>query len=271
MSSAVEAVVIRRLAEAGCVYAEEEAALLVAEAATERELDRMTALRAGGRPLEHVLGWARFCGGRVRVTQGVFVPRRRTEFLVEATRRLAPDAEVLVELCCGTGAVSLSLARDRPREMHVVDIDADAVRCAQANLAGSGARCYQGDLFVPLPGHLRGRVDVVVASPPYVPTAAVALLPAEARLHEPRAALDGGPDGLDVHRRIVGAARQWTSPTGQVLLETSAAQGEPLAAVWAAEGWSAAVHRSEEGDSTVVAAQSPGQVRSGKAYVVMGE
>lgn len=268
----LRATVVRRLAAAGCVFAEDEADLLVAQAASDAELHRMTVLREMGRPLELVVGWAEFCGLRVAVADGVFVPRRRTELLVEVAHRLSPDAQVLVELCCGTGAVSMALARHGIREVHVVDVDADAVRCAEANLSGTGAACYAGDLFGPLPPHLRGRVEMLVASPPYVPTDAITALPAEARLHEPRVALDGGRDGLTVHRRIARAAASWIAPTGHVLLETSAGQGEPLAGVWDDEGWAAGVHRREETDSTVVvAARDARQLHTGKAYVVTGE
>ena len=267
----LRATVVRRLSAAGCVFAEDEADVLLAEAASDAELHRMTALRETGRPLELVVGWAQFCGIRVAVADGVFVPRRRTELLVEVVRRLSPSAQVLVELCCGTGAVSMALARHGIAEIHAVDVDPRAVRCAEANLSGTGATCYLGDLFDPLPAHLRGRVEVLVASPPYVPTNAIATLPAEARLHEPRVALDGGQDGLTVHRSIARAAAAWTAPGGRVLLETSAEQGEPLVGVWDDEGWSAVIHRREENDSTVVAARNVRQLRTGKAYVVMGE
>jgi release factor glutamine methyltransferase len=197
------------------VFAEDEARLLVSAARTPAELDAMVERRASGLPLEHVLGWAEFCGLRIAVDPGVFVPRRRSEFLARQAIALAParSAAVVVELCCGAGAVSaaLAVALDRP-EVHAVDIDPAAVRCARRNLTAAGGRVYQGDLYAPLPAALRGRVDVLVANAPYVPTGEIGLQPAEARLHEPRVALDGGADGLDVLRRVIAGAPPWLAP-----------------------------------------------------------
>ncbi|WP_345713677.1 putative protein N(5)-glutamine methyltransferase, partial [Kineococcus glutinatus] len=187
--------VVRRLRAAGCVYAEEEAALLVAQAGGAAELDDLVARRVGGLPLEQVLGWAQFCGVRVAVEPGVFVPRRRSEFLARTAAAVTPRGGVVVDLCCGSGALAVALSAAVPDlEVHAVDSDPVAVRCARGNLPG--AQVLLGDLDAPLPDRLRGRVDVLVAVVPYVPSGEVALMPAEARLHEPRAALDGGADGL---------------------------------------------------------------------------
>jgi release factor glutamine methyltransferase len=238
------------------VFAAEEASVLLREARTHTELSEMLARRVAGHPLEQVVGWAEFCGMRVRVTDGVFVPRRRTEFLVETAGRVSGPGGVLVDLCCGSGAIGAALARViRPREVHAVDIDPHAIACAEVNLTDLEARVYVGDLLSPLPRSLRGRVDVLVASPPYVPAAAIAALPAEARLHEPRSALDGGQDGLGLLRRIVASAPGWLTRTGWMFLETSADQAEPLAETALGHGWSAVIHRCEERESTVVAAQ----------------
>ena len=198
--------VVARLRAAGCVFAEDEAGLLVATARTPAELDVMVDRRVAGVPLEHVLGWAEFCGLRIAVDAGVFVPRRRTEFLVRQAAALAPARAVVVDLCCGSGAIATALAASLDGAgTHATDIDPAAVRCARRNLAPSGGHVYQGDLYDPLPAALRGRVDVLVANAPYVPTGAIATMPPEARLHEPQVALDGGADGLGVQRRVVGA------------------------------------------------------------------
>ena len=167
--------------------------------------------RCAGEPLEHVVGWASFCGRRVELDPGVFVPRRRTELLARlaivharaiADAHAAAPRALVVDLCCGSGAVGLVVAEAVPGvELHAADLDPRAVRCARRNLAGVG-EVHHGDLFAPLPTALRGRVDVLIANVPYVPTSAVALLPREAREHEPRSALDGGGDGLDVLRRV---------------------------------------------------------------------
>jgi len=245
--------VVARLRAAGCVFAEEEAAMLVAEATGPAELETLVARRVAGEPLEQVLGWASFCGLRLAVEPGVFVPRRRTEFLArEAIARAWPGAVVL-DLCCGSGALAAAVSAAVPGvEVHAADVEPAAVRCARRNLRG--ARVHEGDLFEPLPPGLRGRVDVLVANAPYVPTAAIALMPPEARLYEPRLALDGGGGGLDVQRRIVAAAPQWLAPRGVLLIETSRAQADGSLALAAAAGLTARIVRDEDRDATALVA-----------------
>lgn len=216
--------VVDRLRTAGCLYAEDEARLLVAAALTPAALSAMVDRRAGGEPLEHVVGWAEFCGLRILVGPGVFVPRRRTEFLVDRAIAVASPRAVVVDMCCGSGAIGVAIAEALdPVELHALDIDAVAVATARRNLAAAGL-VHQGDLYDGLPATLQGRVDVLVANAPYVPTEAIALLPAEARTHEPRIALDGGTDGLDVQRRVIEGSPRWLAPGGHVLIETSEAQ-----------------------------------------------
>lgn len=249
---------VARLRSAGIVFADEEAALLVEDAKTPADLDAMVESRCTGRPLEHVLGWAAFAGLRVAVTEGVFVPRRRCEHLAHEAAALAGPGAVVVDLCCGTGAVGLYVAHAVPGiELHAVDVDPAACRCARDNLAGRG-RVHQGDLFAPLPASLRERVDVLVANVPYVPTSQLPLLPAEARVHESRLALEGGADGLDVLRRLAGQTGEWLRPGGHLLVETSAAQAREALTVLASSGLVPRVVRSEELSATVVHGQRPG-------------
>ncbi|MCF2129548.1 putative protein N(5)-glutamine methyltransferase [Strepomyces sp. STD 3.1] len=239
--------VVAALRTAGCVFAEDEAALLMAAARTAGELTALIDRRVSGLPLELVLGWAEFRGLRVSVAPGVFVPRRRTEFLVDVALAHAPHASVVVDLCCGSGAVGAALAAalERP-EVHAADVDPAAVRCARGNLAEAGGRVYAGDLFDALPEVLRGRVDILAANVPYVPTAEVALLPAEARDHEPLVALDGGADGLDVLRRVAAEAPRWLAPGGCLLVETSEAQSPAAVAAFTRAGMTTRVAVSEE-------------------------
>ena len=218
---------VETLRQAGCVFAEDEARLLSGAARDPAHLDELVARRAEGLPLEQVVGWAEFCGLRIAVEPGVFVPRRRTEALVrEAAASLSPGA-VVADLCCGSGAVGAALLAGQPTiELHAADSDPVAVRCARRNVE----RVHRGDLFDPLPASLRGRIDLVTVNAPYVPTGELDLLPREARLYEPRSSLDGGPDGLGVLRRAVAAAPDWLAPGGRVVCEASEKQAAELEA-----------------------------------------
>lgn len=236
--------VVAALRDAGCVFAEEEAELILATAVGGTEIERMVAQRVEGLPLEIVLGWAELGGIRFSVVPGVFVPRRRTEFLVELARSLNPG--VVLDLCCGSGAVGEAIGA---AELHAVDIDPVAVECARRNVQGT---VYEGDLFEPLPSSLRGRVSVLTLIAPYVPRDEIELLPREARLHEPRFTLDGGADGLDLVRRVAAEAAEWLAPGGTLLTEVSERQAPAVAALFATHGLAARVHHDEERWATVV-------------------
>lgn len=246
-------VVIDRLRAVGCVFAEDEADLLISAAATPARLAAMVGRRVDGLPLEQVVGWAEFCGLRITVEPGVFVPRRRTEFLARQAIALASPGAVVLDLCCGSGALGAALAaRVRDVELHAADIDPASVRCARRNVAGAGGRVYEGDLYDPLPGTLRGRVDILVANTPYVPTGEIALLPSEARDHEPRVALDGGADGLEVQRRLAARALEWLAPGGHLFVETSERQAPDAVANFTRGGLTPRVAECEESYATVV-------------------
>ncbi|SBT53075.1 putative protein N(5)-glutamine methyltransferase [Micromonospora auratinigra] len=253
---------VQRLRAAGCVYAEDEADLLIAAADSPTTLADLVDRRIAGRPLEHLLGWAEFCGRRVAVDPGVFVPRARTALLVAAAAAaaaVAGPAPAVLDLCCGSGAAALVL-HDRlaPRWLAAADLDPAAVACARRNLAPLGVPVYQGDLFAPVPPRWRGRLDLVVANAPYVPSGAVQLMPPEARLYEAPMALDGGADGLAVLRRVAGAAAQWLAPGGHLAVETSAGQVDPLCAALVAAGLEPTVVSDEDLEATAVTARRPG-------------
>lgn len=158
-----------RLRTAGCVWAEEEADLLLESADSPGDLEQKIRRRTRGEPLELVVGWAAFRGLRIDVAPGVFIPRKRTEFLAgQAISSMRHEsAECVVELCCGTAAISAALLAEAetPFELHVSDIDPVAIDVARRNL-GETAHLHTGDLFAPLPDDLRGRVDVLVANVP---------------------------------------------------------------------------------------------------------
>jgi len=254
-----EETVVARLRAAGCVFAEEEARLLIGSAPTPARLDEMVAERSGGVPLEYVLGWAEFCGERVLVRPGVFVPRHRTELLVRlaiAAIGELPGSEhrpVLVDLACGSGAIAAVVAsRVGDLAVYAADIEPAAVAVALRNLAPYAGQVFEGDLFSALPAELRGRVDVLVANVPYVPTDAVDLLPPEARDHEPLRALDGGADGLDVLRRVADGAAGWLRPRGTLLSEIGVGQIDAAKAALSAAGLAPEVVADDDLDATVV-------------------
>ncbi|MFF9098135.1 putative protein N(5)-glutamine methyltransferase [Streptomyces sp. NPDC014802] len=247
-----------RLRAAGCVFAEDEARLILDTARDDGEATAMVERRVAGLPLELVLGWAEFHGLRITVEPGVFVPRRRTEFLVDQALARVPHASVVVDLCCGSGAVGAALAAalDGP-ELHAADIDPAAVRCARRNVAAYGGHVHAGDLFAALPDSVRGRVDILAANVPYVPTGEVPLLPAEARDHEPLTALDGGSDGLDVLRRVAAGAPRWLAPGGCLLVETSRRQAPAAVEAFTRAGLVAELAVGDEGYAHVVTGTRP--------------
>lgn len=269
---------VTALRAAGSVFAEDEAAALVAEARDASHLAEMIERRTGGTPLEQVLGWAELAGLRVPVAPGVFVPRRRSELLVaEAVALLGswgagatnaqpgaparpgvprPARPVVVDLCCGTGAVGAAIAAAREVELYAADIDPAAVACARRTVQPAD-HVLLGDLFDALPVALRGCVDVLVANAPYVPTDEIRLMPPEAREHEPHRALDGGPDGLDMHRRVAHGAGEWLAPGGRLIVETSERQAPGTVSIVRSAGLVPRVVRREEIDATVVVGSRP--------------
>lgn len=254
-SFSLRSTTVSRLRAAGCVFAEDEAELLLATAHDATELDAMIERRAAGLPIEHVVGWAAFAGLRIAVDAGVFVPRRRTEFLVGQAVDLARPGALCVDLCCGSGAAgAVLLSTVAGAEVYASDIEPAAVRCARRNIEPLGGRVHEGDLFTPLPDGLRGRVEVLVANVPYVPTDDIGLLPPEAREHEPLVALDGGADGLDVLRRVAAEAADWLAPGGHLLVETSEQQAARAVEAVAGRGLEPRVITSEELYATVVVA-----------------
>ncbi|MGD0558118.1 MAG: putative protein N(5)-glutamine methyltransferase [Streptosporangiaceae bacterium] len=245
-----------RLRAAGCVFAEEEAELLAKAATSPLELESLVRRRVNGEPLEYVVGYAEFLGIRVSLEPGVFIPRRRTEFLARSAIRRSGPKNIVVDLCCGSGAIGAAIAAAVPLgELHATDIDPVAVRCAARNVPG---RVYTGDLFDPLPAGLRGRVDVLVVNPPYVPSGEVPLLPAEAREHEPLVTLDGGADGLDVLRRVAREAPRWLAPGGCLLAETSDLQADRAVAAISDAGLAPETLTDDELDATVLLAHRAG-------------
>jgi release factor glutamine methyltransferase len=266
--------IAERLRSAGCVFAEEEARLLMAAASSPADVSATVERRVAGNPLEHILGWAEFGGLRIELDAGVFVPRRRTELLVNEAVALLSNVSaggskvrrgrarvstppvgprVVVDLCCGSGAAGAVLASRMPGlELHAADLDPAAVACARRNVGRVGGVVHEGDLFDALPPAIKGRVSVLTANAPYVPTAEISTMPREARDFEPMLSLDGGADGLDLHRRIAAGAREWLRVGGHLIIETSERQAKRTASILAAAGFVVRTARSAELDGTVV-------------------
>ena len=250
------------LAAAGCVSAAAEADWLLDEAPDPEALRAMVARRAAGEPLQYVIGWAPFGRLKLAVGPGVFVPRPETETLADraaAFLRTRPEPGVAVDLCTGSGAIACFLAAEAPgTRVLATELDPGALAWAEGNAERHGVELLAGDLDQPLPAELAGRVDVLCANVPYVPSGAIATLPTDVRDHEPRLSLDGGPDGLDVFRRLAGRAAHWLAPGGRLYAEIGEDQAGAAAALLTGAGLTeVAVHQDLVGRDRIVEGSRP--------------
>jgi release factor glutamine methyltransferase len=242
--------VIRALEAAGCVAPVDEAyELLRASRDGSGALGDLVQRRVHGEPLAWITGSMMFCGVRVRVHRGVFVPRRHTEALARRAASLLPERGLALDLCTGSGAVAAVLRAARPTaEVIGVDIDPTAVACARQN----GIRALLGSFDEPLPESLRGRVDVMTAVVPYVPTEALHLLPRDVLANEPRHTLDGGRCGTSSLLRAAEVAGRILRPGGSVLLEIGAHQAVTVATALQREGiGDIRIHRDDGQDRAI--------------------
>lgn len=247
--------IARTLRAAGCVFAEDEAALILADVPADL-LDQIIAQRAAGEPLEYLLGWGEFYGLRIAVRPGVFVPRRRSEVLVRAALPLCQRGTLVIDMCCGAGPVAAALQQADPTLLlYGVDISRDALECATANVPG--IEVFEGNLFDALPTRLRGTVELIVANAPYVPTDAISQMPSEARDHENRCALDGGPDGTLLQQRVAEGAAHWLAPGGTLMIETSVQQAPLTEKLMSRVGFRTSVVRDADVDGTAVVGVLP--------------
>jgi release factor glutamine methyltransferase len=231
----------------------EAAALLAASSEGHGTLDELLARRLDGEPLAWITGAVDFCGVRVHLDPGVFVPRPHTEILANRAVALLPATGIAVDLCTGSGAVAVVLGSAHPHATVVAtDIDPVAVACARRN----GVGVIEGDLDEPLSPSLRGRVDVITAVVPYVPTDALKFLPRDVLEKEPRRALDGGPRGMAVLVRAAEGAARWLKPGGSVLLELGGDQSAEATTVLSRVGLSEIrVQRDDDGQDRAIEAR----------------
>jgi release factor glutamine methyltransferase len=235
------------LSGAGFIAADEEAEELLAAAGGDATLlDALVERRLTGEPLAWITGHVPFCGVDVHVDPGVYVPRWHTEGLARRAVERLPVDGIAVDLCTGSGAIAKVLATARPGALVVAaDIDERAVACARRN----GVEAFAGDLFEPLPSGLEGRVDVVVAVVPYVPSAELPLLQRDTFTFESPLSYDGGPDGAGVLRRTLRDSPRFLRRGGTLLLELGGDQADLLGDDVEALGYTrAGVLRDEEGD-----------------------
>lgn len=236
------------------MFAEEEADHLLARAVDQNELETLLARRVAGEPLEQVVGWVDIAGLRLRVGPGVFVPRRRSTLLIDLAVQAATQREVIVELCCGVAPVAAAVAAAHPRvRVYAGDVDAAALEYARLNVPTGVV--VLSDLFAGVDPALRGRVDVLAVSAPYVPSTHLDTMPRQAREHEPVRALDGGSDGLTVYRRMLAEASPWLSPTGTMLLECARHQAPALSDDVTSAGFRPGLRTCDDLDATVVLAR----------------
>lgn len=214
--------IVHRLRQAGCVFAEDEALLILEDG---RDIEMLLRRREAGEPLAHVLGWVDFGGITVEVDRGVFVPRPQTVAVAEAAAARRPS--VALDLFAGAGAMASVVAARNP-DARVVAGELDVSESLLANAGRYGFEVVTSDVDAGVPAELEGRVDVLTANVPYVPTSEVAYVPHDG---EPEAALDGGADGLDWTRRLFACAPRWLRHDGVLLTEVAHHQVDATRAI----------------------------------------
>lgn len=189
-------------------------------------------------PLQYILGEQEFWSLPFKVSPDVLIPRPETEILLETVlctikdQGSLSDGLSILDLCTGSGVLAVVLAKEIPgADIHALDLSERALAVAEENARRHGVlkavTFRQGDLFEPL----RGKgvfFDLIVSNPPYVETAALEGLPAEIRCYEPRLALDGGPDGLDIVRKIIAGSAAYLRRRGWLFLEIGDGQGKEV-------------------------------------------
>lgn len=248
-SPTLERAVQRQLEAAGCVAADEEAEEMVGRAADRSVLEAWVERRRQGEPLAWIVGAVTFCGLDVAIGAGVYVPRTQSEELARRAGRLLPAGGRAADLCCGSGAVArYLLSAVRGAEVVGADIDPRAAGWARRNGVPAVA-CDLGAALQP------GAFDVVTVVAPYVPTGSIRFLPADVQRFEPRRALDGGPDGLDVLRRVVATAARLLRPHGWLVAEVGGEQDRELVPTLEQAGFGPIeVWHDDEGDLRGLAA-----------------
>ena len=218
-----------------------------ARALSDAETDALRAMvkrRAQREPLQHILGTASFCGREILVSRAALVPRPETELLAERAGKFLASLEgasvTALDFGTGSGCLAVALAAEAPRAIiHALDLSAEALALARRTVAAHDLTervvFFAGDGFAALSAGMA--YDVIVSNPPYIPTAEMATLEPEVRDFDPRAALDGGADGLDFYRRLAGEAAAWLKAGGKLMVEFGDGQAEALREIFSDKKW----------------------------------
>ena len=244
-----------RLRAAGCVFAEDEARILLDQQDAVDELESAVARRVAGEPLEHIVGWVDFGDVRLHVGPGAFIPRQRSLFLAAQVISAVKPGDVFVEAYAGVAPLAAAVSHAAGARVHAVEYDPAAAEYAARNLPDGDV--HVGESLHPLPADLRGQVDVIAAVPPYVPDGALDAMPSEARDHEPRATHRGGSDGLDHVRRLIDEARDWLTPGGVLLVELHRDQAPTAIGHARAAAYAATTVTGQDGHTAVLRARQP--------------
>jgi release factor glutamine methyltransferase len=192
--------------------------------------------RAGREPLQYILGTQEFCGLEFHVNRAVLIPRPETELLVDyAAQRIPAERKaIIVDVCTGSGCIAVAIARKRPRvRVIATDLSNPSLAVARQNAVyhavGERITWLEGDLLGALAGQgLEGQVDLIVSNPPYIAEADWATLQPEVRLFEPRGALVAGPQGTELHERLLHESGRYLSPGGALIMEIGAGQARAM-------------------------------------------
>ncbi|HLH41519.1 MAG TPA: peptide chain release factor N(5)-glutamine methyltransferase [Bryobacteraceae bacterium] len=211
--------------------------------------------RLRGKPTQYITGRQEFYGREFRVTPDVLIPRPETEQVVEAALERAEDARTILDIGTGSGAIAVTLALERNAGVVATDISEKALAIAAQNAhkLGAAVRFVVCDLGSALRSNT---FDLIVSNPPYVPEANFADIQREVRDFEPKVALFGGFDGLDVYRRLIPDARRLLRPGGFLIMEIGWSEAEPICAML--NSWAHVESRADlAGIPRVIVAQHP--------------
>lgn len=206
-----------------------------------KEIIRIADERLTGRPLWYVIGDTDFCGYTIKVDERVLIPRPETEEMVMMAVAAAEDGNNILDLCTGSGAIAIAMYKELKKrglscKVTAVDISEGALEVAKENAMANGADVLfvQSDLF----SRIRGKFDIIITNPPYIPTATVETLQREVKDFEPRLALDGGEDGMDFYRRIAETANKYLARGGMLIMEVGEGEAQEVVKMFKGQAYS---------------------------------